>query len=583
MSMVEAESEEVHREAGWASQGSPGSPKKNKLEACCNNNAMAAEDNSVRQGGGGGHGSDSYVAVGDKNTSNMSMKQRCHSRESSGTSGVRFVISDTTIRSSGGDDDEDADARVVILSPSPITVDEEAETLHGLAGTEMEDKRRVNETQKSRGRVARASDENGNDRECNFSGGSTPLKAVITATTETPRVDATECLLAAHDLQDNGIAAGSDCASSSLLGVGSDSCSSDDEIGANSSGYMRHKPRKRQHGSAQLEGVNVYEEGGGANANEQGNEHLKGEVPKEPLKTLAALLFFLLGAVATTTSLALAHEHVPSGEPLPDMFLDNVQYQKWGLDVSEVIIMVASIATFTLCLFHGSRFVVLRRVFFLGGLHYLYRAITMYVTVLPKPDTSYTCVPKVPNLSFVLVAQRVVKLLSGVGLSINGEHVYCGDYIYSGHTMTLVMTYLIVKEYSPRQWYLVHWLSWSVSAFGITVLLLARGHYSIDVIIAYWITTRLWWIYHTMANNPNLIASENSHNFLNRFWWWPIFQYLEGGVARPLPHLYNWPLPKPMVSRARRSWRRLTVNVRRQFHPESDCIGEPALAEQQQP
>jgi hypothetical protein len=24
--------------------------------------------------------------------------------------------------------------------------------------------------------------------------------------------------------------------------------------------------------------------------------------------------------------------------------------------------------------------------------------------------------------------------------------VYCGDYIYSGHTMTLIMGYLVIKE-----------------------------------------------------------------------------------------------------------------------------------------
>ena len=40
----------------------------------------------------------------------------------------------------------------------------------------------------------------------------------------------------------------------------------------------------------------------------------------------------------------------------------------------------------------------------------------------------------------------MLKLLSGAGLSINEQHVYCGDYIYSGHTMTLVMTFLIIKE-----------------------------------------------------------------------------------------------------------------------------------------
>lgn len=89
---------------------------------------------------------------------------------------------------------------------------------------------------------------------------------------------------------------------------------------------------------------------------------------------------------------------------------------------------------------------VLRRIFFLGGLHYFYRAITMYITVLPKADPNYQCAPKLDELTFVTVLIRVLKLLSGMGLSINGQHIYCGDYIYSGHTMTLVMTYLIINE-----------------------------------------------------------------------------------------------------------------------------------------
>ena len=49
-------------------------------------------------------------------------------------------------------------------------------------------------------------------------------------------------------------------------------------------------------------------------------------------------------------------------------------------------------------------------------------------------------------LQVLVILQRMLKLLSGAGLSINEQHVYCGDYIYSGHTMTLVMTFLIIKE-----------------------------------------------------------------------------------------------------------------------------------------
>ncbi len=368
---------------------------------------------------------------------------------------------------------------------------------------------------------------------------------------------------------------------SGRLAARSDSCSSDDEVGTgNSSGYTRHKSRKRHHRGGNNQGH------GGGNVDdvqidmedvvdEGSQQPLEGEIPREVHKTVLSFLFFFCGAVATTTSLALTHERVPDDEPLPDAFLDNVNYQVWGLNVSEVLIMAASIATFTLCVFHGNRFVVLRRVFFLGGLHYFYRAITMFVTVLPKPNTEYICLPKSDHLTFSVVALRVLKLLSGFGLSINGEHVFCGDYIYSGHTMTLVMTYLIVHEYSPRRWYLLHWLSWCVTAFGILVLLLARGHYSIDVVIAYWITTRLWWVYHTLANNPSLVARENKENFLDRFWWWPIFSYLEGNVGRPLPKTFNWPLPEVVVTRVRETVVRFRAS--RAAASEADGSSEPAI------
>jgi hypothetical protein len=61
------------------------------------------------------------------------------------------------------------------------------------------------------------------------------------------------------------------------------------------------------------------------------------------------------GFVATTTSLALTHERVPDIDPLPDAFLDNVSYQPWGLDASEIIIMVATLAAFVLAVFHKYR------------------------------------------------------------------------------------------------------------------------------------------------------------------------------------------------------------------------------------
>lgn len=43
---------------------------------------------------------------------------------------------------------------------------------------------------------------------------------------------------------------------------------------------------------------------------------------------------------------------------------------------------------------------------------------------------------------------------------------------------------------------------------GIIMVLLAHGHYSVDVVIAYYVTTRLFWAYHTLANNTQLKVSK---------------------------------------------------------------------------
>ena len=125
-------------------------------------------------------------------------------------------------------------------------------------------------------------------------------------------------------------------------------------------------------------------------------------------------------------------------------------------------------------------------------------------------------------LTVLIVLRRAVKILSGFGLSMNGQHVFCGDFIFSGHTMIFLLCYLVIIEcknslffckifndtcFFCEKWfheffalfsdtskklYILHWLAWINAIIGVTLLLMARGHYSIDVILAYWITTRLW-------------------------------------------------------------------------------------------
>jgi len=263
---------------------------------------------------------------------------------------------------------------------------------------------------------------------------------------------------------------------------------------------------------------------------------------------LLAFLFVLASWFLTTISLALVHERVPDRNvygPLPDVFLDNVPAADWALDVSEILIIISTTSILVLVFFHRYRYdmmlpprwcdvkmlsdrrsIVMRRLFFLLGLLYLMRSITMYVTVLPVASTTYYCSPKTNNTDAGVIIVRALRILlglplyplcipwktilifhiefEGMGLSINGQHVFCGDYIYSGHTVILTVTSLVIQEYTPQKWYPLHALSWVVTLIGVIFVMVAHGHYTIDVLIAYYITTRLWWIYHTLASNNSL-------------------------------------------------------------------------------
>ena len=101
---------------------------------------------------------------------------------------------------------------------------------------------------------------------------------------------------------------------------------------------------------------------------------------------------------------------------------------------------------------------------------------------------------------------------------------------------------------SPRRFVILHWLSFLVSLAGICGLVVARGHYSIDVILAYFVTTRLWWIYHAMATS-NINKKRSDENFLSQAWWFWIFHYFEKNVPSHLPRRYSISLPTSLTER----------------------------------
>lgn len=180
--------------------------------------------------------------------------------------------------------------------------------------------------------------------------------------------------------------------------------------------------------------------------------------PRERHKTLVAVCLLFLAAVCNDLVLSIIHEKVPEGPPLPDVVFTNTPYIPQALVISEYLMLSSFAALMILTFFHKYRWILLRRIATIGALLYFGRCLTMFVTQVPIADANYYCSPKLEESqkTYLVIATRAMKIVSGVGLKINGKHTLCGDYIYSGHTIVLVVCYLFIQECKLNSFLILH-------------------------------------------------------------------------------------------------------------------------------
>jgi hypothetical protein len=71
--------------------------------------------------------------------------------------------------------------------------------------------------------------------------------------------------------------------------------------------------------------------------------------------------------------------------------------------------------------------------------------------------------------------------------------------------------------------------------FGIFFVLAAHEHYSIDVFIAFYITSRMFLYYHSLANNRALHQKDSFRTKI----WFPMFSYFESSIEGIVPNEYS--------------------------------------------
>ncbi len=102
--------------------------------------------------------------------------------------------------------------------------------------------------------------------------------------------------------------------------------------------------------------------------------------------------------------------------------------------------------------------------------------------------------------------------------------------------------YSVISD-TPTSMYFLHTMTWILNIFAVFFILAAHEHYSIDVFIAFYITSRLFLYYHSLANNRALVQQDGRRTRI----WFPLFSFFESKCDGIVPNEYEWPVPSPVL------------------------------------
>lgn len=311
---------------------------------------------------------------------------------------------------------------------------------------------------------------------------------------------------------------------------------------------MRHL---KQGGESCATSIAPSSDGGGGGSGGSASTDDENNLPSEVPKTLLCLVALLLVFAANLLSIATISYRIPATKqdvnqthpPLRDITYDISlsapqlqQHQQLLLVVAELSVVATSAYVLgAVIVFHPHRSIIFRRFCFLLALLFSLRLLTMNVTMLPVSSSSlYRCSAKENTAIMGVLGSHLVDLIAHLGLSVDGEIRYCGNYVFNGHAVILVLNCLWVDEYGIPQRRLLSLLTKVVAAASLLSLVVAGYDYTISIITAYYATTRMFWVYHTLANNISLKRYDPINQVCNE-WWFPIFRYLEGNVRNIVP------------------------------------------------
>ncbi|VDL75226.1 unnamed protein product [Nippostrongylus brasiliensis] len=248
------------------------------------------------------------------------------------------------------------------------------------------------------------------------------------------------------------------------------------------------------------------------------------------VKWIFLVCYCLAAGFCNWAALAITHD-ISTREPLSDMVFRLLDEQSWASRLGDYLVSVTVASFCLLLIFHRARAIIARRFLFIAGTLYSFRSITLSVTQLP-PGEFFLALSRLEvskteqlrerkkgksrqNFMDAFLAHLFIRLrfLSNAVL----RHLFqdktkmlCGDMLFSGHTLSL---------YIPHTCALV----------GMVCMVISRTHYTIDILVAYWLSNFVFRLYHAFCEVD--IFMERRNSVIYGMWIFRIVDWLEDDIV----------------------------------------------------
>jgi shingomyelin synthase len=178
------------------------------------------------------------------------------------------------------------------------------------------------------------------------------------------------------------------------------------------------------------------------------------------------------------------------------------------------MVTMCALSMISIFVFHKNRHIVIRRAFFIVGILYTLRTLSMLCTQLPPGyiDNDERCRRQlnVTERTWKVYLSRLLEQTIHVGFQDIEDRMLCGDLLFSGHTLIMVLSFLTVSYYLPDNKKYLRYFPGFCACIGTICMVISRTHYTVDVFFAYFLSVFIFTLYHSLCEIDTYRERRNS-------------------------------------------------------------------------